>query len=172
MTITITVAGTTVVTTHLIRPGLRYLPFQFVKRRSLRRRCTHRRSMDGYLFPLRLPQAAADMTTGLETTVQTRAIRHHTWARDGGEYRRGPCPLAVKGRHAVRERGTSASSTSRRMLRRVATSAMGHKADAGAVQRSVGIGRNARACPNSEIQSVEVYCSRSVEQSDRQGDAT
>ena len=71
MTITITVAGITVVTTHLIRPGLRYLPFQFVKRRSLRRRCTHRRSMDGYLFPLRLPQAAANITIGLETTVQT-----------------------------------------------------------------------------------------------------
>ena len=83
MTITITAAGTTVVTTHLIRPGLRYLPVQFVKRRSLRRRCTHRRSMDGYLFPLRLPQAAANITIGLETTVQTRAIRHHTWARDG-----------------------------------------------------------------------------------------
>ena len=83
MTITITAAGTTVVITHLIRPGLRYLPFQFVKRRSLRRRCTHRRSMDGYLLPLRLPQAAANITIGLETTAQTRAIRHHTWARDG-----------------------------------------------------------------------------------------
>jgi len=80
MTITITAAGTTVVTTHLIRPGLRYLPFQFVKRRSLRRRCTHRRSMAGSLFPLRLPQAAANITIGLETTVQKR---HHTWARDG-----------------------------------------------------------------------------------------
>ena len=83
MTITITAAGTTVVITHLIRPGLRYLPFQFVKRRSLRRRCTHRRSMAGSLFPLRLPQAAANITIGLETTVQTRAMRHHTWARDG-----------------------------------------------------------------------------------------
>ena len=78
-----TAAGTTVVTTHLIHPGLRYLPFQFVKRRSLRRRCTHRRSTDGYLFLLRLPQAAANITIGLETTVQTRATRHHTWARDG-----------------------------------------------------------------------------------------
>ena len=83
MTITITAAGTTVVTTHLIHPGPRFLPFQFVKRRSLRRRCTHRRSMDGYLFPLRLPQAAANITIGLETTVRTRAIRRHMSARDG-----------------------------------------------------------------------------------------
>ncbi len=83
MTITITAAGTMVVTTHLIRRGLRYLPFQFVKRQSLRHRSTQRRSMDGYLFPLRLPQAAANITFGLETTVQTRAIRHRTWARDG-----------------------------------------------------------------------------------------
>ena len=83
MTITITAAGTTVVTTHLIRLGLRYLPFQFVKRRSLRRRCTRLKSMDGYLFPLRHPQAAANITIGLETTAQTRATRHRTWARGG-----------------------------------------------------------------------------------------
>ena len=83
MTITITVAGTTVLTTHLIRPDLRYLPFQFVKRRSLRHRSTHRRSMDGSLFPLRLPQAAGNIIIGLETTVRMRAIRHRTWARDG-----------------------------------------------------------------------------------------
>ena len=95
MTITITAAGTTVVTTHLIRPGLRYLPFQFVKRRSLRRRCTHRRSKDGYLFPLRLPQAAANITIGLETTAQTRAIRHHTWARDGENAATARVRLAV-----------------------------------------------------------------------------
>ncbi len=38
----------------------------------------------GWVFiPLRLPQAAANITIGLETTVQTRAMRHHTWARDG-----------------------------------------------------------------------------------------
>ena len=83
MTITITAAGTTVVTTHLIRPGLRYLPFQFVKCRSRRRLRMGHQSTDGYLFPLRFPQAAANITMGLETTVQTRAIRHHTLARDG-----------------------------------------------------------------------------------------
>jgi hypothetical protein len=83
MTLTITAAGTTVVTTHLIHLGLRYLPFQFVKHRSLRHRSTRRQSMDGSLFPLRLRQAAVNITIGLETTVQTRAIRHRTWARDG-----------------------------------------------------------------------------------------
>ena len=81
MTITIT-AATTAVTTHLIR-DLRYLPLQFGKRRSLRRSSMHRRSMDGSLFPLRLPQAAGDIIIGPETTVLTRAIRPHTWARDG-----------------------------------------------------------------------------------------
>ena len=83
MTITITGVATMAVTTHPIRLGRRYLPFQFVKHRSLRHRCTHRRSTGGYLFPLHLPQAAANITIGLETTVQTRAIRHRTWARDG-----------------------------------------------------------------------------------------
>ena len=83
MTITITAAGTTVLTTHRIRPGHRYLPFQFVKRRSLRHRSTHRRSMDGSLFPLRLRQAAGNIIIGLETTVQTRAMCHPTWAQDG-----------------------------------------------------------------------------------------
>ena len=39
--------------------------------------------MDGSLFPLRLPQAAANIIIGLETTVRMRAIRHRTWARDG-----------------------------------------------------------------------------------------
>ena len=38
----------------------------------------------GWVFiPLRLPEAAANITIGLETTAQTRATRHHTWARDG-----------------------------------------------------------------------------------------
>ena len=83
MTITITAAGTTVVTTHLIRRGLRYPPFQFVKRRSLRPSSMHPRSMDGSIFPLRLPQAAANIIIGPETTVRMRAIRHRMWALDG-----------------------------------------------------------------------------------------
>lgn len=78
MTITITGVATMAVTTHPIRLGRRYLPFQFVKRRSLRHRSTHRRSMDGSLFPLRLRQAAGNIIIGLETTVRMRAIRHRT----------------------------------------------------------------------------------------------
>ena len=96
MKITITVAGTTVVTTDLIRPGLRYLPFQFVKHRSLCHRSAHRRSTCGYLFPLHLPQAAVNITIGLETTVQTRAIRHRMWALDGENASTARVRLAVE----------------------------------------------------------------------------
>jgi hypothetical protein len=71
------------VTTHLIRLGLHYLPFQFVKRPSLRHRSTHRRSMDGYLFPLHLLQAAANIIIGPVTTVQTRAMHRLTSAQSG-----------------------------------------------------------------------------------------
>ncbi len=81
--ITSTVAGTTVATTRLIHLALRYLPFQFVKCRSFRHRSTRRPSMVGSLFPLRLPQAAANITIGLETTVQTRAIRLPTLGQGG-----------------------------------------------------------------------------------------
>jgi len=96
MTTTIMAAATMAVTTHLTRPGLHYLPFQFVKRPPLRRRSTTRhRSTDGSSYPLRLLQAAANIIIGLETTVQTRAMRHHTWARDGENAATARVRLAV-----------------------------------------------------------------------------
>ena len=113
MTITITAAGTTVVTTHLIHLGLRYLPFQFVKHRSLRHRSTRRQSMDGSLFPLRLRQAAVNITIGLETTVQTRAIRHRTWARDGESAATARDRLAVE---RVAKRSSSGTPNSESVI--------------------------------------------------------
>ena len=46
-----------------------YLLSQFVKRQSPRHLSMRHRSMDGCLYPLRLPQAAGNIIIGLETTV-------------------------------------------------------------------------------------------------------
>lgn len=88
MTTTIMAAATTAVTIHPTRRDRHYLLFQFVKRRSHRLLRMGHQSTDGCLFLLRLPQVAANTTTGLGTTVPTPAIRLPTLGQGGeGSFR-------------------------------------------------------------------------------------